>query len=220
MTALILALTLGCVPLSKYNTLQSQYESTQETANRLKEKLEAENALTQKLMSEFHDLMVDLKPLIDKGIVSVEMVDGRVVIGMDSDVLFSSGSAEMSAAGKQNLAELSRLLSRRAADHNFQIEGHTDSDPISSAQFPNNWYLGSARAIEVAEYMIAQGFPPDHLSASTYAWFQPVASNATPEGRRQNRRIEIVMQPNLGDLPIFQALQENAGKPRSRGDKK
>ena len=87
------------------------------------------------------------------------------------------------------LAELS--------DRTFQVEGHADNVPISTEQFPSNWELSSARALSVVHLLIRQGVPSANLSGAAYGEFQPVADNDSAEGRRLNRRIEIVMLPNL-----------------------
>jgi chemotaxis protein MotB len=218
MVAWILAFSLGCVPQAQYTKLENQYERAQREIERLKKDLATQSAFAEAMAAELRDLVTDLKPLIDAGVVEVEVVDGKIVIGMNADVLFASGSAELSPRGAQTVTDLARILARRAADHNFQVEGHTDSEPISTAQFPDNWYLGSARAIVVAKAMIAAGFPVSRLSAATYAQYQPIASNGTSEGRRQNRRIEVVLVPDLGQLPGLSTLAEKAPtRTRQRG---
>ena len=82
-------------------------------------------------------------------------------------------------------------------DRQFQVEGHTDDVPISTERFPSNWELSSARALSVVRLLIQAGVPPENVSGAGYGEFQPVASNEDAGGRRLNRRIEIVMLPNL-----------------------
>jgi chemotaxis protein MotB len=184
---------------------------------RLQQRVEKMDARIDKMVAEIRELKADLQPLIDRKILTVEVVDGRVTLGMRSDVLFASGSAQLSETGKANIAELTRALSRRANDHDFQVEGHTDSEDIHTEQFPDNWHLGAARALNVAAFMRQAGFPEEHLSASTFADTQPAASNNTPEGRAQNRRIEIVVLPDLSDLPGYKRImEENKGRARGR----
>jgi chemotaxis protein MotB len=79
--------------------------------------------------------------------------------------------------------------------------------PIKSRRFPSNWELWTARAVTVARFLADKGVPPTRLSAAGYAESQPVASNDTPEGRAQNRRIEIVLMPNLDELPDLSSLE-------------
>jgi chemotaxis protein MotB len=79
----------------------------------------------------------------------------------------------------------------------FQVEGHTDNVPIANAPFASNWELSSARALSVVHVLIDGGVPPERLSGAGYGEYQPAASNDDRESRRLNRRIEIVMLPNL-----------------------
>lgn len=210
--ALLLPLGVGCVPAAKYQKLV-------EENNRLETRVDHMQAKAQARLKALKDLLEDLKPLIDRGLLSVEVVDGRVVLGMTADVLFPSGSAELSADGKKTIGELTQALRRRTSEQNFQIEGHTDNEPIHTAEFPDNWHLGAARAITVLEFMIDQGFPKDRLSAATFGETQPVASNMGV-GKAQNRRIEIVVLPDLNDLPGSKQLLDALGKatrPRGTG---
>ena len=83
----------------------------------------------------------------------------------------------------------------------FQVAGHTDNKPIKSGKFRDNWELSAQRALTVTDLMIKTGLDARRLSAAGYADVLPVATNDTDDGRRQNRRIEIVLVPNLEDLP-------------------
>ena len=83
----------------------------------------------------------------------------------------------------------------------FMVAGHTDDQPIKTQQFPNNWYLSTARANSVVQYMIKEKFPATSLAAAGYGEFDPVAKNDAEAGREQNRRIEIILVPNLEELP-------------------
>ena len=180
---------------------------------RLETRVDNLQARAQARLAALKELLEDVKPLIDRGLLSVEIVDGRVVLGMTADVLFPSGSAELSAEGKRNVAEVTQALKRRTSSQNFQIEGHTDNDPINTPEFPDNWHLGAARAITVLEFMVEGGFPKDRLSAATFGDTEPVGGN-----KAQNRRIEIVVLPDLNDLPGSKQLLEAIGKPtRPRG---
>jgi len=86
-------------------------------------------------------------------------------------------------------------------DRHFVVAGHTDDIPIKTEEFANNWYLSTARAVSVVQFMIEQGFPADHLAAAGYADKDPVSSNKTKKGRQKNRRIEIILVPDLSELP-------------------
>jgi chemotaxis protein MotB len=78
--------------------------------------------------------------------------------------------------------------------HPITVAGHTDNQPIATAQFPNNWVLSEARATSVVLFLIAHNVDGQRLAASGYADLHPLASNATAGGRAKNRRVEIVLQ--------------------------
>jgi chemotaxis protein MotB len=83
------------------------------------------------------------------------------------------------------------------------IAGHTDNRPIRSKRFPNNWHLATARAVSVLDFFVGQGFDPTKLAATGYGEFDPVGDNETEEGRELNRRIEIILVPDLSELPTL-----------------
>lgn len=105
--------------------------------------------------------------------------------------LFESGEAAVNTEAAAVLTALAGSL----ADSNalIRVEGHTDAAPISTARFPSNWELSTARASAVLAKFIERGIKPERLSAAGYSGFQPVADNATIEGRAQNRRVDVVI---------------------------
>ena len=167
--------------------------------------LDERRAAAEKVVSTYKDLLARFKTLIDAGTLQVKIVDGRMVVVLKTDILFSSGSAELSKPGKEALAQVAQVLA--GFDRKFQIEGHTDNVPIHSDKYASNWYLASARAIGVVDHLVASGMDPKRVSAASYGEFVPVASNDTAEGKAQNRRIEIVIQPDLSQLPGFDELK-------------
>jgi chemotaxis protein MotB len=125
----------------------------------------------------------------------VRIVGDRFVF--QSEVLFGSGSAEIEPGGREQLAKLATALKEIIGrippelPWVLQVDGHTDRVPIRTARFPSNWELSSARAIAVAQYLIAQGIPPDRVAARGFAEYQPLDPGAGPEASPRNRRIEI-----------------------------
>ena len=212
--ALALTLAAGCVPKQKYNTLSDDYASLQAENTKLKAALDRRDEAARERLEAYRALVAELKPLVDRGLLQVEVVDGRVVIGMASDVLFASGSATLSDSGRESVREVAKVLAR-LQDREWQVEGHTDDDPIATAQFPNNWVLGSARAITVVQEMVDAGLSPEQLSAASFAEYAPVAKG----NKARNRRIEIVLLPDLSDLPGYESLMEQGGRPGRRGPK-
>jgi chemotaxis protein MotB len=179
--ALVLSV-VGCVPKSQYTKLEHQLEQCREGK--------------KKGAGEMGEIVRQLQPLVDRGVLEVEDVDGRTVIGMKAEVLFPSGSAALSDDGRATVKEIGRVLGTRT-DLNWQIEGHTDNEAINTAEFPDNWHLGAARAIAVLDVLVHNGLAVGRVSAATFGEYTPVASNDTPAGRAQNRRIEIVLLPEV-----------------------
>ncbi len=140
-----------------------------------------------------------LKTMIDGGQLTVNIEHGRIVINLPNNVLFRSGSASLNSAGSEALAQVAEILSQ-VSDRHFQIEGHTDNQPINSARFPSNWELSTSRSLAVVHLLAGLGVPAENLSAAGFGEFQPRAENETEEGRQLNRRIEIIMLPNLDIL--------------------
>jgi chemotaxis protein MotB len=130
-----------------------------------------------------------------------------MVVELPEGILFASGKAKLKDEGEEALAEVAGVL-KDIEDRDFQIAGHTDNVPIRTRRFPSNWELSAKRAVNVTRYLIEQGMKKDRLSAAGYADTQPVASNRTAEGRQQNRRIEIVLVPNLDELPDLSRLED------------
>lgn len=170
---------------SEYRRLQQQLQSLRAIEREVRQRNQI-----------YEDVLERFQSLIDGGRLSVSIDRGRMVIQLPQDVLFPSGSATLSSAGRGTLSEVAAVLAE-LDDRRFQVEGHTDDVPISTARFGSNWELSSARALSVVHLLVDNGVPPESISGAGYGEFQPVASNETPEGRRRNRRIEIVMLPNL-----------------------
>lgn len=161
-------------------------------------------------IAEYRDLLSRFKSLIDAGKLKVKIVDGRMVVELPSDVLFASGSARLSNEGQQAIGEVATVLAE-IPERRFQVEGHTDNVPIATAQYPSNWELAMARALTVVKTMIDNGMPPDRISAASFGEYKPAQPNDTKEGRAANRRIEIVVVPDLSGLPGFEELQQASG---------
>ncbi len=157
-------------------------------------------------INEFRSLISRFKALIDAGKLRVKIVDGRMVVELATDILFDSGSAKLSPNGEIAIGEVALVLAS-IPDRRFQVEGHTDNVPIKTAQYPSNWELASARSIAVVRALVAGGLPAERVSAASYADMKPVMPNDTPEGRASNRRIEIVVVPDLSGLPGFEELK-------------
>jgi chemotaxis protein MotB len=185
--------------------LKASIQEMQEALNTLRE----QKKQTEARVAEFKKLLNSFKALIDAGKLKVKVVRGRMVVELPSDVLFASGSIDLSEGGKTAVAEVGTIFVSMK-DREFQIEGHTDDQPIRTARFPSNWELAAGRAIAVAQILIKTGLPPTRVSAASFGEFRPVTSNAKPETRAHNRRIEIVLVPDLSQVPGFEELEKAA----------
>lgn len=123
--------------------------------------------------------------------ISAETSEVKVVLA--NQVLFPEDGAELSETGRQVLDQLATSL-KSAPDNHFIVEGHTDNSPLSGAtakRYPSNWDLSSARSLAVVRHLQKAGIAGNRLESRAYGEFQPIAPNGTPEGRAENRRIEI-----------------------------
>jgi chemotaxis protein MotB len=147
----------------------------------------------------FREIAARLRRMLDAGQLNIAVRSGRMVLVLPSDVLFESGKANVGGQGGKVLADIGRVLGR-VKGRRFQVSGHTDADPIKVSEFESNWQLSSARALEVVALLIRTGVSPAVLSAAGYAEFDPVAPNDSAPNKAKNRRIEIVLQPNIDQL--------------------
>ncbi len=125
----------------------------------------------------------------------IHIVGDRFVV--PTDILFDSGSAQLTPAAESQLHNLALTLNEVAdeipsnLDWILRIDGHTDKRPIHTAQFPSNWELSTARAVAIVKYLVVQGIPANRLSANGFGQFQPLDPADTAAAYAKNRRIEI-----------------------------
>ena len=116
---------------------------------------------------------------------------------MQSEIFFASGSADINPSGKQQLDKIAQAIREIAAEIPddipwvLRVDGHTDANPIATPQFPSNWYLSSARAIAVVNYLIEKGVPENRLVAAGFGQFHPLEQERSEAANRRNRRIEF-----------------------------
>ena len=235
---LLLAFVQGCVSASKHKKLEenmteagSQIEELKTSysdqviiINQLKSKLGDANAdvgvmkkalkeaalrkaETEKRVKEYSDLLKKFKTLIDAGRLQVKILRGRMVVQMDSDILFGSGSSNLSKDGISAIKDVAKVFAS-IEGKDFQIEGHTDNVPIKTARFPSNWELASARAMTVLKAMMESGMSGERISIASFGENKPVTKNETNEEKAANRRIEVVVVPDLSQLPGFEELNQ------------
>jgi chemotaxis protein MotB len=156
----------------------------------------------EKHVAALRTLTDKFRKMIDSGKLQVILRHGRMVVKLPAGILFESGKAEVSKEGKDALREVAQVL-RQVPDRRLMVAGHTDNFPlVQPSPFKNNLELSTERALTVAEQLIASGIPPARLVAAGYAEHEPVRANSTEAGRHENRRIEIVLLPNVTELPF------------------
>lgn len=161
-------------------------------------------------VAEFKDMLARFKELIDAGKLQVRMVDGRMVLTLPMDILFPSGSAKLAKDGREALLAVGRGLAT-IPGRRFQVEGHTDDVPIRTAAYASNWELAAARSLGVVRALLEGGVAPQRISAASFSEYHPTAANDGETNRARNRRIEIVLVPDLTGLPGFDELQRLYG---------
>lgn len=189
----------------KARRFERAYENSRTRVRELQKNLVA----VQKKLLRFEDrirfqiqLEKDMKAQLSRerrrGIVQVRREGDRVLISISSAILFKSGSAKIRSESKALLVKFSSLL-RRYANREVQVQGHTDNVQISdrlAERWETNWELSAARATRVLRYFVEVGnLDPRRVSGAGMGEFRPIADNDTREGRRTNRRIEIIIYP-------------------------
>jgi chemotaxis protein MotB len=155
---------------------------------RLAEKQRKQNERMQNLAQTLNTAMASF---VKNGQMNVSQNGRGVELEINASALFNQGEADIQPEAKKTLADAAKVL----ADNDFaiEVEGHTDNMPISTARFPSNWELSSARASSVVRLFIDQGIVAKRLKAVGEADNQPVVPNDTPENRARNRRVTITV---------------------------
>jgi len=129
--------------------------------------------------------------------VDVKVLKGVVYISLSDNMLYKSGSYEISDRANATLAKIAKIISDYK-DYDVLVEGNTDNVPISKTNIRNNWDLSALRASSVVQTLQNTfGVDPKRMTAGGRGEYNPIASNATPEGKSQNRRTEIIITPKL-----------------------
>lgn len=171
---------------------------------RLAEKQRRQNERMQNLADSLNKSMA---PFVKSGQMNVSQTGRGVELEINASALFNQGEADIQPEARKTLADAAKILTDN--DFAIEVEGHTDNLPISTAKFPSNWELSSARASSVVRLFIDQGIPAGRLKAVGSADNQPVASNDTAEGRARNRRVTItVLTPEPEKEPAVPSAPE------------
>lgn len=190
---------------AQISKLQSDNKSLSDTIEGLKLELKQEKIAVQQKTGEISELdktrreiESSLKDQIAQKDIKLEEIEGKLKVTFVDKILFDSGSVMIKPKGQEVLLKLADSF-RDNKGQNIAVEGHTDDVQIGAAlleRFPTNWELSTARATAVVRFLQEKGnIEPARLTASGFSFYRPVATNETPEGREQNRRIEIILVP-------------------------
>jgi chemotaxis protein MotB len=133
--------------------------------------------------------------LIDSNQMTLRATETWLEIELNSNLLFPSGDAIPGDPAFSLMAKVAKILA--PYKNPIQVEGFTDNIPISTPQYPTNWELSAARSASIARLLIGDGVSPERLAVVGYGSYQPVTSNATPEGRARNRRVNLLISRNV-----------------------
>ncbi|MCI7285332.1 MAG: OmpA family protein [Parabacteroides sp.] len=173
-----------------------ELDERERTINQLQDLINAQNEKVQNILKSVKDALMGFSS--DE--LSVREENGKIYVAMSDKLLFQSGSATVDKRGKEALAKLAEVLNKQK-DVDVNIEGHTDTKPIHTARFTDNWDLSVIRATSVVRILTKEyGVSPMQIVPSGRGEYLPVADNETTEGRSKNRRTEIIIAPKLDEL--------------------
>ncbi len=202
----ILALALGGCSKNKDldRTAREQAATIQSLSNeinRLNDELDKVVRSREDLAKAKEALESKLKDELGSGEFSLSMQERGLVLTVQDKVLFDSGKAELKESALKVLSKIAKILQDKVRTHEVLVEGHTDNVPIRVSGWKSNWELSTARSTEVVHFFIdTGGVDPERFAAVGYGEFHPLTANDTAEGRKMNRRVEIVISPKkLGD---------------------
>ncbi|WP_196885644.1 flagellar motor protein MotB [Aureivirga sp. CE67] len=161
----------------------------------------------EKLMAANEAKMLALKSAVSNALkafegkgLTVEHKNGKVYVSMENKLLFNSGSWAVGSEGKKAIKTLASVLSENT-DINVLIEGHTDNVPFAKrGAILDNWDLSTKRATAIVRVLQGNGVGPEQISAAGRSEYVPIETNKTKIGKAKNRRIEIILEPNLDEI--------------------
>lgn len=181
----------------KLVSLRTILEAREVRVNELEGVIARQDSIVNYVQQRVSDALLGFQ---GKGL-TVEMKNGQVYVSLENRLLFASGSWNVQTEGERALSELAKVLADNA-DIKITVEGHTDNDAFrGGGQVRDNWDLSVMRATSVARILLQnEGIQPNRITAAGRSEFVPLAANDTPEGKAKNRRIEVILTPDLTEL--------------------
>jgi chemotaxis protein MotB len=201
--------------LEQTGTLNKELSKTIEEMTRALEEYKNRAQQLDRIRVRFELLRDKLKKLTELGL-KVEIRRNRMVIRLPGDVLFASGQDKLRVEGNRVLDAVAEVIrnDKQLSGRFFQVAGHTDNKPLAGGRFGDNWGLSVMRARQVLIYLISPvetktgggGLDPIRLHAAGYGETDPVVRNDTDESRQQNRRVELVLMPDVEEMLDLRSL--------------
>ncbi|MBA3454402.1 MAG: OmpA family protein [Deltaproteobacteria bacterium] len=189
----------------KATGLETQLKQTSTNLSASKEELatlRTQRAEADKRLAAMEDIQKQFAKMIGAGQLKVSARRGSLVLSLPSEVLFASGSAEVSEKGQLAVLEIGITL-KKLADRRFLVLGHTDDQPLKGSALQDNWALSTARALNVTRTLVKAGMDPKNLVPAGAGEHDPLGKD-----RARNRRIEIALLPAISELPPLPASLE------------
>lgn len=187
----------------RLNDVETELQKREARVKELEDIIAQKDAAVRALKDRIAQALLGFK---DKGL-TVEQRNGKIYVSLEAKLLFPSGSTVVNAEGKQALIDLANVV-KEEEDITILVEGHTDTDPLNGAgAIKDNWDLSVMRATSVVRIMTDEaGMDEAMLTAAGRGEYMPIAENTTAEGKAKNRRIEVILTPNLDRL--FEIINE------------
>ncbi len=181
-----------------YYFYDANTKAQSELANKLADISKEKEEEIAKLKGTYDELLADMKKEIELGQIKIVQLGDRLSVIMADKILFPSGESEITPEGLKVLERVGSVL-KNTQNKIIRVEGHTDNEQINTRlqkKYSTNWELSTARATNVVRFLQEKiGIEPEFLQPIGMSEYHPVASNETPDGRSQNRRIEITLLP-------------------------
>ena len=199
--------------------LQAEREEHMRKVSMYEQKLKEREHQISRVTDTYKNLIDHLSQEIHEGKIRIDQSETRLKLNLVDKILFPSGSAELTAKGREVLDKVGFAL-KEINDRRIMIEGHTDDVPLSPKlqnRYGSNWGLSAMRATAVVHYLQEHGgIDPRLLAATGYSMYRPFRENDTTEGRQANRRIEIILTPlSPQEMQEFHASPTQAVEPPS-----
>lgn len=204
LTFFVLMLSFANIDIEKFRDMLGSVQNAFGVQTRVRgdfQAVETEQTAKADSTEKVNEVKVELDQMAEKINETIEKTkigeqaeikvgSNGVRIRITGNIMFDAGHAEVKYQAYEFLDGIAEAMNQY--DYYLLVEGHTDSLAIRTSQYPSNWELSSARAAAVVRYMIDKGIPQNRLSGIGHASNFPLVSNATPEGREQNRRVEFI----------------------------